>query len=188
MSSVIIAGNTSGTITLDAPNVAGTTVLTLPTTSGTIVTTNTMPAGSIIQVTQTAASAFGYNGSTSTFTEVSTNLRASITPSSSSNKIIYSISGGRLSYTSAPTSFSIEIRRSTNGGSTWTACHKFVDGLRFDSNNYGFSISAQFIDEPATTSSCMYSLFASVTTGTSNIECGSSAVDKTKIILMEVKG
>jgi hypothetical protein len=40
MSSVIIAGNTSGTITLDAPNVAGTTTLTLPTTSGTIVTTN----------------------------------------------------------------------------------------------------------------------------------------------------
>jgi hypothetical protein len=36
MSSVIIAGNTSGTITLDAPNVAGTTTLTLPTTSGTV--------------------------------------------------------------------------------------------------------------------------------------------------------
>jgi hypothetical protein len=36
MSSVIIAGNTSGTITLDAPAVAGTTVLTLPTTSGTV--------------------------------------------------------------------------------------------------------------------------------------------------------
>jgi hypothetical protein len=149
---------------------------------------SSLPAGSIIQVTQTAANGFGYNGSTSTFTEVSTNLRASITPSSSSNKIIYSISGGRLSYTSAPTNFSIEIRRSTNGGSTWTSCHKFVDGLRFDADNYGFSISAQFIDEPATTSSCMYSLFASVTTGTSNIECGSSAADKTKIILMEVKG
>jgi len=39
LSSVIIAGNTSGTITLDAPNVAGTTVLTLPTTSGTVLTT-----------------------------------------------------------------------------------------------------------------------------------------------------
>ena len=38
MSSVVIAGNTSGTVTLDAPNVAGTTVLTLPTTSGTVLT------------------------------------------------------------------------------------------------------------------------------------------------------
>jgi hypothetical protein len=41
MSSVIIAGNTSGTITLDAPAVAGTTTLTLPTTSGTITTKDT---------------------------------------------------------------------------------------------------------------------------------------------------
>jgi hypothetical protein len=39
MSSVIIAGNTSGTITLDAPDVAGTTVLTLPATSGSFITT-----------------------------------------------------------------------------------------------------------------------------------------------------
>jgi hypothetical protein len=37
MSSVIIAGNTSGTITLDAPDVAGTTTLTLPATSGTVI-------------------------------------------------------------------------------------------------------------------------------------------------------
>jgi hypothetical protein len=41
MSSVIIAGNTSGTITLDAPNVAGTTTLTLPTTSGTVLASGT---------------------------------------------------------------------------------------------------------------------------------------------------
>jgi hypothetical protein len=41
MSSVVIAGNTSGTITLDAPAVAGTTTLTLPATSGTVVTKDT---------------------------------------------------------------------------------------------------------------------------------------------------
>jgi hypothetical protein len=39
MSSVVIAGDTSGTVTLDAPAVAGTTVLTLPATSGTFLTT-----------------------------------------------------------------------------------------------------------------------------------------------------
>jgi len=38
MSSVVIAGDTSGTVTLDAPAVAGSTVLTLPATSGTVVT------------------------------------------------------------------------------------------------------------------------------------------------------
>ena len=41
MSSVIISGDTSGTISLTAPAVSGTTVLTLPTTNGTIITTAT---------------------------------------------------------------------------------------------------------------------------------------------------
>ncbi len=60
MSSVIIAGNTSGTITLDAPAVAGTTTLTLPATSGTIVTTGSTFAG-----TGPAFSAYA-NGNTTT--------------------------------------------------------------------------------------------------------------------------
>lgn len=36
MSSVVISGNTSGSVTLAAPDVAGTTTLTLPATSGTV--------------------------------------------------------------------------------------------------------------------------------------------------------
>jgi hypothetical protein len=38
MSSIVIAGDTSGSVTLQAPAVAGTTVLTLPSTSGTLST------------------------------------------------------------------------------------------------------------------------------------------------------
>jgi hypothetical protein len=54
MSSVIIAGNTSGTITLDAPNVAGTTTLTLPTTTDTLIgrtTTDTLTNKSLTNPT-----------------------------------------------------------------------------------------------------------------------------------------
>lgn len=40
MSAIVVAGNTSGSVTLDAPAVAGTTVITLPTTSGTMVATD----------------------------------------------------------------------------------------------------------------------------------------------------
>jgi hypothetical protein len=39
MASIVISGNTSGSITLDAPAVSGTTTLTLPTANGTLVTT-----------------------------------------------------------------------------------------------------------------------------------------------------
>ena len=45
MSSIVISGNTSGTVTLSAPDVSGTTVLTLPTTSGTVITTGSTFAG-----------------------------------------------------------------------------------------------------------------------------------------------
>lgn len=38
MSSVVIAGDTSGSVTLQAPSVAGSTTLTLPSTSGTVIT------------------------------------------------------------------------------------------------------------------------------------------------------
>jgi hypothetical protein len=44
MSQVIIAGDTSGTITLQAPAVSGSTVLTLPATTGTVMVSGNMPA------------------------------------------------------------------------------------------------------------------------------------------------
>ena len=44
MSSIVVAGDTSGSVTLQAPAVAGSTVLTLPSVSGTV-TTNTTLAG-----------------------------------------------------------------------------------------------------------------------------------------------
>ena len=70
MSSVIIAGDTSGSITLAAPSVAGTTTLTLPATTDTLVgktTTDTLTnktltsptiTGATITVASTAAPAF----------------------------------------------------------------------------------------------------------------------------------
>ena len=44
MSSVIVAGDTSGSVTLQAPAVAGSTVITLPATSGTMALTSSIPA------------------------------------------------------------------------------------------------------------------------------------------------
>jgi hypothetical protein len=41
MSAIVVAGDTSGSVTLQAPAVAGTTVITLPTTSGTMATLTT---------------------------------------------------------------------------------------------------------------------------------------------------
>ena len=72
MSSVVIAGNTSGSVTLDAPNVAGTTVLTLPATSGTVVTTATTTgiSGSAISTGTVGVSVGGTGANTLTANNV----------------------------------------------------------------------------------------------------------------------
>jgi hypothetical protein len=59
MSSVVISGDTSGSITLQAPAVAGTTTLTLPTTSATLATLTTPSFGTTIGVGGATASASG---------------------------------------------------------------------------------------------------------------------------------
>ena len=41
MSSIVVSGDTSGSVTLTAPAVAGTTTITLPSTSGTMLSTGT---------------------------------------------------------------------------------------------------------------------------------------------------
>jgi hypothetical protein len=58
MSQVIIAGDTSGTITLQAPAVSGSTTLTLPAATGTVMVSGNMPAFSATpSTTQTVTSA-----------------------------------------------------------------------------------------------------------------------------------
>ena len=62
MSKLVLNGDTSGSVTLDAPAVSGTTTLTLPTTSGTVLTTGstfggTGPAFSAYANTSTSISA-----------------------------------------------------------------------------------------------------------------------------------
>ena len=59
MSSVVIAGDTSGTVTLSAPAVSGTTTITLPATSGTL-----LQSGTAVTVAQggTGLTAVGSSG------------------------------------------------------------------------------------------------------------------------------
>ena len=63
MASIVVSGDTSGTVTISAPAVAGTTTLTLPSTSGTVLTTasSTGISGSAIS-SGTVAEAYGGTG------------------------------------------------------------------------------------------------------------------------------
>jgi hypothetical protein len=59
MSSIVVAGDTSGTITLQAPAVSGSSVLTLPATTATLATLTTPSFGTTIGVGGATASASG---------------------------------------------------------------------------------------------------------------------------------
>ena len=48
MSSIVIAGDTSGTVTIAAPAIAGSVTLTLPTTSGTVISTAPGTSGNVL--------------------------------------------------------------------------------------------------------------------------------------------
>jgi len=96
MSSIVIAGDTSGSITVAAPAVAGSgTVLTLPATTGTVLTTTggVTPgtAGNVLTsngTTWTSAAAGGGIGSGQTWTNVTSSRSMGTTYTNSTGKPI----------------------------------------------------------------------------------------------------
>ena len=108
MSSIVVAGDTSGSVTLQAPAVAGSTVLTLPAVSGTVITTGTtgqvipsaaLPAGSVLQVKnfQTGTLATGtttipFDNTIPQITEGTQFLSLAITPISATSKLLIHVS------------------------------------------------------------------------------------------------
>ena len=188
MASVVIAGNTSGSVTLDAPAVAGTTTLTLPTTSGTIVTTNTMPTGSVLQVINATYSTETSIASTS---YTNTGLSASITPSSTSNKILVIVGQTIIAARTIGSEIgSVNLVR----GSTQVMEISRALGLEAGVGtggqfvNFG-TIGFSYLDSPSTTSSTTYKTQAkaSSTANSGYVECQSGSSTST-ITLIEVKG
>ena len=87
MSSIVVAGDTSGSVTLSAPAVANSTVLTLPSVSGSVTTdvgvqtlTNKTLGNTVVQASNAAPAFSAYMGgvqtiSTATFTKLAFNTK-----------------------------------------------------------------------------------------------------------------
>lgn len=188
MSSVVISGNTSGTITLDAPNVAGTTVLTLPSANGTVLTSassvasSQLPAGSVVQVVNAT-----YTGIVSCASNsfVDTGLSASITPSSSSNKILVLVSL-QFFVDTAGGNLGAQILR---GSSTSVVSQDYLaygSAGGFMSNTF-----MQGLDSPSTTSSTTYKVQFKRRSGSGTIfaqYADANGTGLSSITLLEIKG
>ena len=156
MSNLTILGDTSGSVVLQAPAVAGSTTLTLPATSGTVLTNRT--AGCILQVV--SATKTDVQSTTSqTYADI-TGLSVSITPSSSSNKILvfYSVaasnSGGSTAIQLVRNSTAINIGTAAGGSQVAATLGNYYNT---DTNSVSVG-SGNFLDSPATTSATTYKL------------------------------
>jgi len=150
--SIVMVGATSGSVTLQEPAVAGTTVLTLPAVSGTVLTTTSPKAGNVIQVVQGTYST-AVSIASASYTD--TGLQASITPTSSSSKILILVNQGgalRLNSTSEQSGYANLVRGATQiteiiqiqrMGATASQYAPYFNGI-------------MYLDSPATTSSTTY--------------------------------
>jgi len=144
----------------------------------TAVTSAGLPTGSVLQVVQGEQTGTQVNTSTS-YVDI-TGLSASITPTSTSSKILvqWSVNGY------VPTAHGIVVvpaRGSTRFYYDSTNAYEFYAGA-----DLHFRLSNQYLDSPATTSSVTYKMQMK-TTGGSNTQVGSYSYPMT-ITLMEIAG
>ena len=164
---VKLVGSTSGSVSLQAP--ASTSggahrVLTLPDVNGTVATTTT--AGKIlqaVQVVKTNTQSINNQGYPSTTTAL-VGLQPSLTPSSSSNKILVSwsimIGGGSNSHAS------FILSRSVGGSDTDNILIGDANELRVRVTQHGYIdniydhrlFSGEFLDTPSTSNAVTYKI------------------------------
>jgi len=183
--SVVLLGSTSGSCTLQEQAVAGNTVLTLPTTSGTLITTGSsgqsipkaaLPTGSVLQV---VSATYSTAVSTTSTSPVTTNLAASITPTSASSKVLVLVNLGGTGIDGN----SVGIFYIYRGAS---AVATFHDNFYHNTTIPFFApVSMSVLDSPATTSSTTYTIYFASGAGPS-VNMNANSRSNSIITLLEI--
>ncbi len=159
MASIVVNGDTSGSITLSAPAVAGTNTLTLPANTGTVITTASsgqsipsaaLPTGSVLQVVNIETN--GYTTTTSSTWLDVPNLSLSITPKFSTSKIlvIATVIAGKT----ANTYVGLRLVRNSTTISTYNDAAAWTNSSVETTDNVAYT----YLDSPATTSATTYKI------------------------------
>jgi hypothetical protein len=176
---LILQGATSGSTTIQATD-AVTQTITLPNATGTIITTGNIPTGSVVQVVTAILST---SFSTSSASAVATGLKATITPSSSSNKILVLVQANLNVTKSGVGDCFANTNVYRNASSIWTGYYQVGNYASTDLRGLGVTI---FVDSPSTTSATTYEYYVNSALATVvgvNSDGGTSTVT-----LMEIKG
>jgi len=187
MSSISIAGDTSGSVIIAAPSVAGSATLTLPTPTGTIITTGStgqvinkasLPTGSVLQVVQATTST---QVTSSIITMVDTTLSASITPTSATSKILVMFTQNGCQKTAGSSQNAVLINLVRNSTTIYNDAI-YASGYTNSALLVQLTSSLSYLDSPATTSATTYKTqFANNTAAASAIV---QADSRTSVMLL----
>ena len=171
MASIKLKGDTSGEVTISAPAVAGTNTLTIPAVTGNILTDGAaLPAidgsaltgvGKVLQVLQ-AVKSDAFSTTSTSLVDVS-GLSVSITPSSTSSKILVHVD--LFLSASYFVGHAQLVRNSTLIYRADSAGNRPIDSITFAQNPSNDGImqrsSIMYLDSPSTTSATTYKVQAS---------------------------
>ena len=149
MSSVVLAGSSSGTITVAAPAVAGTNTLTLPASTGTLATTTT--AGKILQVVQATQAT---NVETTSTSYITTGLTANITVSAGNKVLVLGVLNA-VGVNAVTTGVKVGLFRA----STEINTPSLYAGYNTSSTNHNQIVPLDFLDASPATGSNTYTVF-----------------------------
>ena len=172
MSSIVIAGNTSGAITIAAPAEAGLNTLTLPASTGTVALTSDIPAP--VTAVQTHLTTTSSQSITANTRANISGLNATITPSTTSKRIKITIRWNGEHSNGVNYNQLFGIKRDTTDIGNPAAAGSRPVGMAIIAVNYlndatstPDSATYTYIDSPATTSATTYhATFKQKTTGT----------------------
>lgn len=158
MSQVAISGNASGTgtLTIAAPNTNSNYTLTLPTNTGTLISTKS--AGTVLQVLQSTFAGTQAVSGASAWADI-TSLSVSITPTSSSSKILVSFvvncdGENNLYFRIMRDSTAIGVGTAAGSRQQVSAGNGYVPSNTSSTT----MMTNQFLDSPATSSSITYKI------------------------------
>lgn len=161
MSSIVVAGNTSGSVTLAAPDIAGTTTLTLPAMSGTVVTNvngDLYPLKSGTAVASTSGTSIDFTGIPSWVKRITVMFSSVSTNGTSIIEYRLGTSGGVESTGYSSMVGLISTTSNTTRGATSSTGFLTVHGGNSSDSWYGSMVFTLIGSNIWTASGSMYSL------------------------------
>ena len=159
---VKLLSSSNGSVTLDVPVTASNFALTLPAVNGTVITTSNPKSGSVVQTVQFWTDATTQYSGTNNFTTI--DVSASITPISSSSKILVQYSLTLGSQQNVPILVRLLRNGSAVGASTQSGGSRnlgnsvVASGSNYSPQHVVGTGSYSYLDSPNTTSSLTYAL------------------------------